>query len=122
MNRLRDFFVRRWAWILTALVLLILFVQFGGVTVVVRNQAYATICEVHISTSDDQADWGPNRLWSQLRSPQSRDIRLPIYLTLFTPAGERALYTWAVGCDGELIDAGQFRGGDNLFLWEVNGQ
>ena len=122
MNGLRDFFARRWAWILAGLVVLVLFVQFGGVTLVVRNQAIQPICEVHVATVGDQADWGPNRLWSQLRSPQSRDIRLPIYLTLFRPAGERVLYAWAVGCDGELIEAGEFRGGDSLFLWEVNGQ
>jgi hypothetical protein len=121
MNKLRDFIAHRWAWILVALVLLILFAQFGGVTLVVRNQAYQNICEVHVSTAGDQADWGPNRLWSQLRSPQSRDIRLPISLTLFIPAGERVLYTWAIGCDGELIEAGEFPGGDSLFLWEVNG-
>jgi hypothetical protein len=122
MNKLRDFLAHRWAWVLAALVLLILFVQFGGVTIVVRNQALQPICEVHVSTESDQADWGPNRLWSQLRSPQSRDIRLPVSLTFFIPAEERTLYTWAIGCDGDLIETAQFRGGDSLFLWEVNGQ
>mgnify|MGYP001766174243 CR=1 FL=1 len=122
MSRLRDFLSRRWAWVLAGLVLLILWVQFGGVTVVVRNQAYRTICAVHIAASGDPADWGPNRLGSQLRSPQSRDIRLPIYLTLFTPADERLLYAWAIDCEGELIETEEFRGGHSLFLWEVNGR
>jgi hypothetical protein len=122
MNRLSEFLRRRWAWVLAALALLALLTQFGGVTLVVRNQAAQPVCAIYVSTSADPAERGPNRLWSRLRPPQSRDIRLPLFLTLFTPAGERELHAWAVDCDGAAIEGATFRGGESLFLWEVDGQ
>ncbi|MBN2387570.1 MAG: hypothetical protein JXB85_11165 [Anaerolineales bacterium] len=115
-----EFLKRRWAWILAGLLLLVLVIQFGGVTIVVINQSSETICAVHVNTSGSEFDRSPNRLLSRLPRPQSRDIRLPLFLTLFIPADERILYTWAFDCEGTLLAENQFRGGDNLFLWEVN--
>lgn len=117
-----EFLRRRWYWIWAALVLLALLLRYGGTTVVVRNQSFRTLCVVHISRSADPGAAEPNRLGSVLRYPQSRDIRLPLAWSLFVPAEERRLYAWAWDCEGNLVEAAEFSGGDNLFDWPVDGR
>lgn len=117
-----EFLRRRWYWILAAMALLALILRFGGTTVVVRNQSFRSICAVQISRSADPAESGPNRLGGTLRYPQSRDIRLPLAWSLFVPPEERRLYAWAWDCEGKLIEAAEFGGGDNLFDWPVDGR
>jgi hypothetical protein len=117
-----EFLRRRGLWILAALLFLALILRYGGTTVVVRNQSFRTICAVQVSRAVDQAEAGPNRLGGPLRYPQSRDIRLPLFWSLFVPAEERRLYAWAWDCEDNLIEAAEFRGGDNLFDWQVDGR
>jgi hypothetical protein len=85
----KEMLRRYWKWILAGVAVLFLIVQYGGVTVVVVNRVYKPICEIHISASTEADNWGPNRIWSQIPSPQSRDIRLPIYMNWFHPSGQR---------------------------------
>lgn len=113
---------RYWKWILVGVAVLFLIVQYGGVTVVVVNRVYIPICEVHISASTEVANWGPNRIRSRIPSPQSRDIRLPIYMNWFHPSGQRSLNVWAVDCQGDIIDSISYVGENkSLYLWEVTG-
>ncbi len=99
-----------------------LILRYGGVTVVVRNQSFQTICSVQVSRAADPAEAGPNRLGGVLRYPQSRDIRLPLAWSFGVPAEQRRLYAWAWDCSGNLIEAAEFSGGDNLFDWLVDGR
>ncbi|MEZ0395950.1 MAG: hypothetical protein ABWK53_05935 [Anaerolineales bacterium] len=117
-----EFLRRRGYWILIGAALAGLLLRYGGVTVLVRNQSFQTICAVQISRTPDLLEAGPNRLGSALRYPQSRDVRLPLLWSLFVPAEQRRLYAWAWDCAGHLIEAAEFSGGDNLFDWLVDGR
>ncbi len=116
---MKNFLARKWKWLLIGLIALGLFVQFGGMTVAVVNHALMPICAVHVSTSPDAADWGPNRLRNPIPSPQSRDIHLPLYMNFLKTGENRVFYVWALDCDGELINQSAHTGKGSLFLWEV---
>ncbi len=118
----KSFFARNWKWVLIGLVVLGLFIQFGGMTVAVVNHALLPICEVHVATTLDQSNWGPNRINNPIPSPQSRDIHLPIYMNFLKSGENRAFYVWAVDCDGKLINQSEHIGKGSLFLWQVERQ
>jgi hypothetical protein len=113
---MKAFLKQYWQWIAAALLAVVLFVQFGGVTLSVVNRTYRTICKVTISTSPDRP--GVNYIWSSIPSPQSRDIHLPLYLN-FRPKAGRMYYVQAVDCDGQVLDSVEFLDEHLYYLWRA---
>jgi hypothetical protein len=110
----------RWGWAIVGLLCLGILLQFGGTTIVVLNRAFEPICAVHVSDAPHSGPQGPNRLWSPLRYPHSRDLHLPLTMNLSRPAEQRAYYLWALDCDGQVMAETAFIGMDeSLLFWEV---
>jgi hypothetical protein len=116
---MKSFISRYWKWLLVGLIVLGLFIQFGGMTVTVVKHALMPICEVHISTSPDQSNWGHSWIRNPIPSPQSRDIHLPIYMNFLKSGQSRAFYVWAVDCNGNIINNSVHTGKGSLFIWQV---
>ena len=114
-----TFLREKWKWIAAGVIFLALLLQFGGKTVVVINQALTDLCEVHVSLSADREAWGPNRAGSTIRNHQSRDIHLPLYMTLFSGRAP-TLHVWVVDCEGHLVAQNTFEEfNKSLVIWEV---
>lgn len=101
---MRDFLKKNWKWLLIVLAVIFIFLQWSGKTVIVLNNAYTPICEVHISPSPDTAEWGPDRVPGDIKWPNSFDIHLPMYLTWFRSPAEKQLHMWALDCAGNLLE------------------
>jgi len=116
---MKDFLREKWKWIIAGVIILVVLLQFGGKTVTVINQMGIEFCEVYVSTSAELADWGPNRLGYPIKFHQSRDIHLPIYLTLFEGRAP-TLYAWVVDCEGNVVKHTSFEEfRKSLVIWEV---
>ncbi|MEJ2758924.1 MAG: hypothetical protein P8046_10630, partial [Anaerolineales bacterium] len=90
-------------------------------TITLLNRSGTEICDVYFAYQPEVNGWGKDRLRSQLRFPQSRDIRLPIYFEWFAENPEAGYSGRTVDCDGNELEVMDGIGGDgNFFVWEVH--
>ena len=118
---MKKFLKAGWKWILIALAVIFVFIQWSGKTVIVLNNAYTTICEVHISTASEQEEWGPDRVPGDIKWPNSYDVHLPMYMTWFKPAEEKILHMWALDCEGNLLETMIYpEEAGHTYTWQVS--
>lgn len=97
-----------------------LFIQNGGDTITVLNRSNRDICEIYFAYEPEENGWGPDRIRSEIPTPHSRDIRLPIYFEWFASAKEVGYQGRAVDCSGNEITTIDNIGADtNFIIWEV---
>ena len=96
------------------------FVQKGGDSVTILNQNPNEICEVYFAFNPEENGWGPNRINSGIRYPQSRDIHLPLYFEWFADSRAAGYSGRVVSCDGDILLEEDGLGiGTNYFIWKV---